>query len=100
MFNASTPCGRGQPAGNMTRDGETVEDPTKEKELHKSVSEKILLRVSEAAEALSLSRSKVYEMIGQGQIPAIRMGGVLRIPIMRLKALIEEVQPVEAAASA
>jgi len=60
-----------------------------EKEI-KQMAEKLLYRVSEAAEALSLSRSKVYEMINEGKIPACRMGGVLRIPVAGLLALVEE----------
>ncbi len=54
------------------------------------MSDRILLRVSEAAEALSLSRSKVYEMINEGQLPVVRVGGVLRVPVAGLLALVEE----------
>jgi excisionase family DNA binding protein len=36
--------------------------------------EKLLLTVAETAEALSLSPNLVYELIRQGEIPAVRLG--------------------------
>jgi excisionase family DNA binding protein len=50
--------------------------------------DKLLLRVSEAAEALSLSKSKTYEAIAQGVIPSMRIAGVLRVPADALKEMI------------
>lgn len=50
---------------------------------------KLMYKVSEAAEALSLSRSKTYELIREGRIPAIRIGGVIRVPVAALRALAE-----------
>lgn len=44
------------------------------------MSEPLLLHVSEAAEMLGLSRSKIYEMAAAGVIPSVRMGRALRIP--------------------
>ena len=47
---------------------------------------KLLLRPSEAAELVSLSRSKVYELIRDGTIPSVRLGKALRVPARELEA--------------
>ena len=39
-----------------------------------------LLTVDEVAEALKLSRSKVYELIASRRLPAFRPGGRIRVP--------------------
>lgn len=39
-----------------------------------------LLRVAEAAERLSISRSQVYVMISAGTLPTVRIGRALRVP--------------------
>ena len=53
------------------------------------MSDKLLLRPKEVAEALGFSRSKAYELIGSGEIPSIRIGSSVRVPIEQLKAWIE-----------
>jgi excisionase family DNA binding protein len=53
------------------------------------VSEKLLLRPVEAAEAIGVSRSRAYELIGSGQIPSIRIGTSLRVPVEALREWIE-----------
>ena len=45
-----------------------------------------LLTVREAAEALGISKSKTYELIHQGLLPAYRPGGGLRIAVEDLEA--------------
>jgi excisionase family DNA binding protein len=47
--------------------------------------DRLLLRVSEAAELLGLARSKVYEMAASGQIPVKRIGKCIRIPAAELQ---------------
>jgi excisionase family DNA binding protein len=49
----------------------------------------LLLTPEEAARALRVSRSKLYELARSGKIPTIRIGSVLRIPRRRLEALID-----------
>lgn len=49
---------------------------------------KLLLRPAEAAEAMGVSRSRAYELIGSGQIPSIRIGGSVRVPLEALRAWI------------
>jgi excisionase family DNA binding protein len=51
--------------------------------------EKILFRPAEAAIALGVSRSKIYELIAAGMIPSIRLSGSVRIPVAQLRAFIE-----------
>jgi excisionase family DNA binding protein len=43
-------------------------------------SEAILLRVEDAARLLSLSRTKVYELVESGQLASIKCGAARRIP--------------------
>jgi excisionase family DNA binding protein len=52
--------------------------------------DKFLLRPSEAAELLSISRSKAYELIAAGVLPSVRIGSSVRVPAARLQAWIEQ----------
>lgn len=49
---------------------------------------RLLLTVPEAAAALAISRSKLYELITAGTVPSIRIDGSRRIPITALRAYI------------
>jgi excisionase family DNA binding protein len=55
---------------------------------------KLLLTVPEAAKALAISRSKLYELIASGAIRSVRIDGARRIPLNALNdyvnALMEE----------
>jgi excisionase family DNA binding protein len=42
--------------------------------------EVLLLRPEEVARALSISRSAVYRLISDGQIPSVRVGKSVRVP--------------------
>jgi len=44
------------------------------------VVEKLLLKPEEAAEILSIGRSKVYELMGTGELASVRIGACRRIP--------------------
>jgi excisionase family DNA binding protein len=50
--------------------------------------ERLLLRPVEAAEAIGVGRSKVYELLASGELPSIRIGGSLRVPVDALRAWI------------
>jgi excisionase family DNA binding protein len=50
---------------------------------------KILVKVAEAAEMLSLGRSKCYAMVQAGLIPSVRIGGAVRVPVHALNAWLE-----------
>jgi excisionase family DNA binding protein len=52
--------------------------------------EQILLRVGDAAEAISMSRAKVYSLIALGEIPSVRLGKSLRVPVDALRESIRQ----------
>lgn len=49
----------------------------------------LLLRTSDAADMISVSRSYLYELIAKGTIPSIRVGGAIRVPISALKEWVD-----------
>jgi excisionase family DNA binding protein len=46
---------------------------------------RLLLTVPEAAEALAISRSKLYELLASGAIISVRIDGSRRIPFTALE---------------
>jgi excisionase family DNA binding protein len=54
-----------------------------------SVSLPALLTVNQVADALQLSRSKVYELVASGDLDAYRPGGRLRIPAEAVVKLLD-----------
>ena len=52
--------------------------------------EKLLLKPMEAAEILGIGRSRMYEMLAQGELPSIRIGRSVRIPVDALQLWIRE----------
>lgn len=54
--------------------------------------EKELLTVGEAAEALSIGRTKTYELIAGGVIPVVRIGRAVRVPARALPSLVRRLQ--------
>jgi excisionase family DNA binding protein len=53
------------------------------------MTERILLTVDEAADALSLGRSKVYEEINAGRLRSVKVGRARRIPSAALDEYVE-----------
>ena len=49
---------------------------------------RLLLRPAEAATALGIGRTKVYELIAAGELPSIRIGASVRVPVAALEAWI------------
>jgi excisionase family DNA binding protein len=49
------------------------------------MNERILYRPTEAAEAIGVSRARVYELIAAGIIPSIRIGSSIRVPVEALR---------------
>ncbi|MFI7130170.1 helix-turn-helix domain-containing protein [Nonomuraea sp. NPDC050153] len=45
---------------------------------------RLLLTVPEAAEALAISRSKLYQLLATGAVDSIRIDGSRRIPVSAL----------------
>jgi excisionase family DNA binding protein len=46
---------------------------------------RLLLRPAEVAEAVGVSRAKAYELIAAGQIPSVKLGGCIRVPLAALE---------------
>jgi len=53
---------------------------------------RLLLRPAEAAELLGISRSRMYELLRNGEVPSIELGAAhtKRVPLEQLKTWIEE----------
>ena len=51
---------------------------------------RLLLTVPEAAEALAISRSKLYELLAAGVVDSIRIDGSRRIPLSALEAYVSK----------
>ena len=49
---------------------------------------RLLLTVPEAAEALAISRSKLYELFAAGLVRSVRIDGSRRVPIEALETYI------------
>ena len=61
---------------------------------------RLLLTVPEAAEALVISRSKLYELFAAGLVRSVRIDGSRRVPIEALETYIAHLLDQEEAADA
>ena len=52
--------------------------------------EKILLKPNEVFSALGLSRAKGYSLLASGELPSIRIGRSVRIPVTDLHKWVEQ----------
>lgn len=66
--------------------------------------ERLLLSVEQAAEVLSIKRTKMYELVGAGKVESVMIGKLRRIPtsaladyVTRLRAAAHEPSPAMAA---
>jgi excisionase family DNA binding protein len=48
----------------------------------------VFVKPVRAAKLLDMSKSKIYEMIQRKQIPSVRLGGCLRIPVAAIDELV------------
>jgi excisionase family DNA binding protein len=53
---------------------------------------KLLLTPEDAALQLSISRTRVYDLIRRGDLASVRIGRVRRIPVAALQAYVERLQ--------
>jgi excisionase family DNA binding protein len=64
---------------------------------------RLLLTVPEAAEALAISRSKLYELLAAGLVRSVRIDGSRRVPIEALETyvttLLDQEEVIDAQAS-
>jgi excisionase family DNA binding protein len=61
---------------------------------------RLLLTVPEAAEALAISRSKLYELFAAGLVQSVRIDGSRRVPIEALETYVARLLDQEEAADA
>jgi excisionase family DNA binding protein len=54
--------------------------------------DKLLLNAAEAAKALGIGRSKVYELLQTGQLRSVHIGTCRRIPVEALHDLLAELR--------
>lgn len=47
--------------------------------------ERLLLRTTEAADQLAISRGKLYELIGRGEVRVVRIDGSVRVAADELR---------------
>lgn len=52
------------------------------------MTDRLMLRPTEAADAIGVSRSKAYELIAAGEIPSVKVGGCVRVPVAALQSWI------------
>ena len=53
--------------------------------------EKLLLTPEEAAELLSIGRSKLYQLLAGGSLQSVTIGTSRRIPVQALRAFVDDV---------
>ncbi|GAA0379323.1 hypothetical protein GCM10009530_32420 [Microbispora corallina] len=59
---------------------------------------RLLLTVPEAAEALAISRAKLYQLIASGAVDSVRIDGSRRVPLAALTDYISHLATQERAA--
>jgi excisionase family DNA binding protein len=59
--------------------------------------DKLMLRPAETAQAIGISRSKVYQLLANGRLPCVRIDGSVRVPVDQLRRWIN--RKTEAGAS-
>ena len=58
--------------------------------------ERLLIRPVEAFEMIGVSRSTGYALISAGEIPSVRIGRSVRVPVEQLQAWVEQMLTKEA----
>lgn len=53
------------------------------------MTDRLMLRPAETADAIGVSRSKAYQLIARGEIPSVLVGGCVRVPVAALQAWID-----------
>lgn len=52
--------------------------------------ERLLLRAEEAAKLLGLGRAKLYMMMASGELPTVRIGRSVRVPLDKLREWVDK----------
>lgn len=58
-----------------------------------------LLSPTEAARRLSLGKTRLYELLGAGEIPSVRVGSLRRIPTRALREYVDQLVEEQVPAS-
>ncbi len=53
---------------------------------------KLLLTPEEAAAVLSITRTRVYQLVRRGTLRSVKIGKVRRVAVAALEAFVEEIQ--------
>ncbi len=62
--------------------------------------DRLLFRIDEAAEVLSLGKSKLYELLARGELPTVKIGRATRVPAESLQRWVrKQVAAAESAAA-
>lgn len=56
------------------------------------MTERLLLKPTEAAAVLGIGRSKLYELLQDGELDSVRIGACRRIPIEALSELVRKLR--------
>jgi excisionase family DNA binding protein len=54
--------------------------------------QRLTMSVEEASEALGISRSLAYELVRRGELPSLRLGRRIVVPVRALEDLVEHVR--------
>jgi excisionase family DNA binding protein len=57
---------------------------------------KLLLTPEEAAHVLGIGRTKLYQLLADGQLPSVRIGGSRRVSTDALSRFVQGLEPVTA----
>jgi excisionase family DNA binding protein len=52
--------------------------------------ERLTMSVEDAADVLGISRSLAYELVRKGELPSLRLGRRLVVPVRSVEALVED----------
>ena len=55
----------------------------------------VLLTVEDAAQALALGRTKIYELVESGALRSVKIGRARRIPVQALGEFVEAIHSLE-----
>jgi excisionase family DNA binding protein len=54
--------------------------------------DRLLYRVGEVADLIGCSKSEAYKLVASGELPSVRVGGLLRVPADALHRLISSAE--------
>ena len=60
------------------------------------ISARLTMTVTEAAHALGISRTLAYDMVRSGELPSLRLGRRLVVPVRSLERMLGLVEPATA----